>query len=615
MYHIDENPTTLHYPDPDYDRPLYEPPDSVKFIILDKLTRLYRSRKAKVVLPEIIRLMQVYYAHKTASMIEQEKTFNPAERFSEYDVVLITYGDLIRKQGEMPLDSMSHIARKYFKGVFNTVHILPFFPYSSDRGFAVINFTQVDRNLGSWDNIIALKSDFRLMFDGVFNHVSSKSPWFREFLNDNPAYRDFFTAFSVKKKMPEEQIKKLLRPRTSSVLTEYKTLKGRKRVWTTFSPDQIDLKFQNPRVLLKMLDILLLYVRKGADMIRLDAVTYLWDELGTSGAHLEQTHLIIQLFRDILDAVAPHVALITETNVPHEDNIKYFGNGSNEAQMVYNFALPPLILHTFQKGSSARLTHWADSIGYVSDTATYFNFLDSHDGIGVMGARGILTEQEIDDMAQAVRRHGGQISYKTDGDGHESIYELNITSYSAINLEDCGEDSDFQIRRYIAARSIPLVLIGVPGIYLHGLLGSPNDIEAMRAGCEKRDINRKNLDKDELIRALDDKRSVAARVVQGVTDMVNIRRMEPAFHPRSRQRVINISDELFCIMRYASENSGILTVTNVTGSPQKFSLDMKSIKLPVKKWREMFSDKIITVKGGVLEYLMEPYDVRWFKTM
>lgn len=608
-------PIMLHNPDPDYTRQPYVIADNVQTAIMDKLFRLYGRSKAQKAFLEVCRLMRVYYAHKTPEMIEWEKSFNPSDRYSEQDAILITYGDLIRSKGEMPLESLAHVCRQYLKGVFNTLHILPFFPYSSDRGFAVVNFTQVDRNLGSWDNIVALKDDFRLMFDGVFNHVSSQSPWFKEFLNGNPQYKDFFTSYPVSRKIPDEQLKKLLRPRTSSVFSEYDTINGKKRVWTTFSPDQIDLKFQNPDVLLKILDILLLYVRKGADMIRLDAVTYLWDELGSTGAHLMQTHLIIQLLRDILDAVAPHVALITETNVPHEDNISYFGNGANEAQMVYNFALPPLLLHTFQTGSSARLTQWSSSIVHMSDTTTYLNFLDSHDGIGVMGARGIMTDQEIDTMAQKVLQYGGRISYKTDSDGRESVYEMNITSYSAINPEDADESTDIQINRYLAVRSIPLVLKGVPGIYVHGLLGSLNDIEAIHAGQEKRNINRKNLDKTELINVLNDERSTTARIVKGMVRMLKARTSDPAFHPNADQRVLEVSDSLFCVLRSAANGSRILAVTNVTGSKHDFSCQIESSRTADSQWTEMFTGQLLEAENGVLEFSMEPYSVKWFKQL
>lgn len=604
----------FHTPEPDYTRPRFCVPAETEAYLTEVLIELYGAPAAQRTLLEIERLMQVYYAHKSPEMVEWEKTFTPESRFTQNDAILITYGDLIREQGRPPLECLEELASRYLKGVFNTLHILPFFPYSSDRGFSVIDFRVVDRNLGTWDNIVALKQHFRLMFDGVVNHVSSQSPWFRAFLNGDPEYHDFFTSFSRHDVINKDHLRRILRPRTSELLTEYNTLRGPRRVWTTFSPDQIDLRFQNPKVLTNIIDILLLYVRKGADLIRLDAVTYLWDEFGDSGAHLRQTHLIIQLMRHILDVVAPHVALVTETNVPHADNISYFGNGRNEAQMVYNFALPPLILHTFQAEDSSKLTSWAAGLGHISPTATYFNFLDSHDGIGVMGARGILSDDEIDSMCRRVLEHGGHVSYKSNSDGTTSPYELNITSYSALNKSGSLEEEALQVKRYLAARSIPLVLTGVPGVYLHGLLGSENDVAAVQAGGEKRSINRKNLGKAELFDRIEDSTSVTARIVRGFVQMITVRSREPAFHPNAKQQVYDVSPSLLVVGRGSRDNGNhVLTITNVTGAPCTLRLAASQLGHRSPLWTELLSGKPYETPSGDIEVTLPPYGVWWLR--
>jgi len=351
-------PRYKHNIEPDYNRPLFEIPIDSKRKIINILTLLYGSEVSRQVYPELERIMKVYYAHKTQELIEWEKTFDRSDIFSLEDVILITYGDIVKKNSEKPLKVLADFCRDYFSNSFNTVHILPFFPYSSDRGFSVKDFEEVDPNIGTWADIEDLNYDFKLMFDGVFNHISSKSKWFQEFLNGNPDFKHFFIVLSTKEMISEDHLKLIIRPRTSPLFTEFQTIEGPKLVWTTFSSDQVDLNFHNPKVLLKMIDIFLTYVRRGADLVRLDAVTYLWEELGTDCIHLKQTHAIIKLFRVILDTVAPYVALITETNVPHEQNIQYFGNGYDEAQMVYNFALPPLVYHAFINNNTAYLTKW-----------------------------------------------------------------------------------------------------------------------------------------------------------------------------------------------------------------------------------------------------------------
>ncbi len=606
----------FHYLQPDYQRPVYQLPENIRNDIFEKLKALYKEKCRQFCLDETARIMKVYYAHKTPQMLEWEKDFNPDERFTEQDVILITYGDLVRSPGEKPLQTMQELFSKYLQGVFNTIHILPFFPYSSDRGFAVMDFEEVDPQLGNWEDILELKSEFKLMFDGVFNHVSSKSRWFQEFLNQNPDFLDFFTVFSTKSQISPDHLKLIVRPRTSEVLSTFYTLNGTRMVWTTFSPDQIDLNYHNPRVLAKMIEILLTYVRRGADIIRMDAVTYLWEELGTSCVHLMQTHIIIQLFRTILNAVAPHVALITETNIPHTENIRYFGNGSNEAQMVYNFALPPLVLHTFQNENASYLTSWAASLKPVSKQATYFNFLDSHDGVGVMAVRGILPEKEIELMALKVLEHGGYISYKSNGDGTVSPYEFNITWFSAINNEDADEPASLQVARYIASRAIALVLMGVPGIYLHGLLGSKNDAELVIEERQTRSINRKNINKEELLKSLGSPESTTFLVTVKMIRLIRKRIRERAFHPNSPQRILDLGTAFFCVLRSTEDGrEQILSIINITSKKRRLTVNLYKYGIRPEFWYDIIEKKKYPLENGIIKLSVKPYQIVWLKNV
>ena len=603
----------FHTLQPDYHRTPFSLPKQIKNKIFEKLKFLYAD-DADTCLKELERVIQVYAAHKTSAMFDWDKKIKPEERFTEKDVILITYGDLIRNKREKPLHVLSEICLQYLRGIFNTIHILPFFPSSSDRGFAIMDFKEVDPLLGTWVDIIEMKHEFRLMFDGVFNHVSSKSMWFQEFLNQNPFYADFFTVFSTRDIISPDHLKLITRPRTTDVVSPFETLYGRRWVWTTFSNDQIDLNFKNPYVLIKMVEILLYYVRRGADIIRLDAVTYLWEELGTSCVHLKQSHAIIQLFRYILDAIAPHVALITETNVEHKDNIRYFGNGTNEAQMVYNFALPPLVLHTFQTGNAKKLREWAKSITQISDQATYFNFLDSHDGIGIMAVGNILDKEEIEMMALRVLEHGGYISYKDNGDGTESPYEMNITWYSALNREDDDESQDLQVKRYLASRAIALAFMGVPGIYIHGLLGSKNDAELVLEEKETRSINRKNINKNELINTLGNAESSTSRIWYGIVKMVQARTREKAFHPNSRQRIMDLPDSLFGIIRQTkNKEQTVLAIVNITELKQNTSLNLGDLQIDKTHWLDLLGNQEISVSDGRLGLEFQPYQVVWLK--
>jgi sucrose phosphorylase len=223
-------------------------------------------------------------------------------------------------------------------------------------------------------------------------------------------------------------------------------------------------------------------------------VTYIWADPGTECVHLPETHEIVKLLRDVMNVVAPSMALITETNVPHEDNVSYFGNGYDEAHMVYNFALPPLVLHTFYNEDTTAISKWAKNMEIDSDVATFFNILDTHDGIGLMGAKGILLKEDIGFIIQKANEHGALISYKMTENHTEEPYEINSTWWSVINGENGSEDIAFQVKRYVASRSIALVLQGVPAIYAHGALGTPNDYESVKKTGHNRDINRGVID-------------------------------------------------------------------------------------------------------------------------
>jgi sucrose phosphorylase len=602
-----------HRPEPDYARPLLELRPEHRQRILGLLAVLYGQQTAERWWPEFERVMRVYWAHKTDEMIADDSRFDPAERFSEKDVVLITYGDLLTGQRRPPLRVLRDFVNVFMRGAINTVHILPFFPYSSDRGFSIIDFEEVDPRLGTWEDIEELGQHVRLMFDGVFNHVSSKSRWFQNFLNGDPEFQDVFIAFNTRDAIDPDHLRLILRPRATDLLTPFQTINGRKYLWTTFSADQIDLNYRNPRVLLGIVQVLLLYARRGADLVRLDAVTYVWRELGTTCAHLEETHALVKLLRAILDAVAPQVALITETNVPHADNVSYFGDGSDEAQMVYNFALPPLVLHTFHTGSCARLAGWARALEHVSDTATYFNILASHDGIGLLGAKDILTPDEIDAIVARCYEHGGLVSFRSTGDGGHSPYELNITWYSALNREDAGEPQSLQVDRFMAARSIAFVLRGVPGIYLPSLFGAKNDTAAIVAGREARAINRKTIDEEALFALLEDRRSWVHQVAARFRRLLRRRTASPAFHPNAKQTILDAGEHVFAVRRETRDGrQRVVALTNVTAREQAVKLTAEQAGGTAPSWRDLISGQArAATAGGGLELRLRAYAVLW----
>jgi sucrose phosphorylase len=597
---------------PDYKRPIYEVSATFVKKALNYLSILYGSKIASQYIHEIIRLVKVHYAYKSEEFLKEESSFDKKNLFTEDNTILITYGDIIKDHYVKPLRILHNFAQKYFSEAFKTIHILPFFPYSSDRGFSIIDYEQVNPELGTWNDILSLKNDFDLMFDVVLNHISSKSSWFQEYLNGHPYYKDFFIQFTTRGIISDEQLKLIVRPRTSDLFTEFATINGIKLIWTTFSSDQIDLNYKNPEVLMKMINIILFYIKKGADIIRLDAVTYLWETLGTDCAHLKQTHVIIKLIRAILDEASPQTLIITESNVPHKDNIKYFGDGFDEAHMVYNFALPPLVLYSYIKEDSTKLTAWAKSLNKISPETTFFNFLDSHDGIGLFPVKDILSEEDINLLVLKTIEHGGFISYRTDQSGKELPYELNITWYSAINNEDAQEDNEIQVNRFLSSRAIALVLAGIPGVYIHSLFGSKNDAESVLIERQTRSINRKILKRKLITSLLNDNNSTAFKVLTGYTKLLKIRRNEPLFHPNSGQVIANYSKKVFSVIRFNKEKN-IVCLINITNKNVPLSIDKISIPYWSREWIDVLTKNTFTSYNNELNVNMKPYEILWLK--
>lgn len=519
---------------------------------------------------------------------------------SERDSLLITYGDQVQEKGKAHLQTLAEFCETHLKGVLGGVHILPFYPWSSDDGFSVKDYRAVDPALGDWKHIERLGESFQLMFDGVINHMSAQGEWFQKLLQNEEPYKDYFVTVEG-----NPDLSSVVRPRALPLLTEFETLAGKRKVWTTFSADQVDLNFANPDVLLEIFDILLSYAERGAQFLRLDAIAYLWKEIGTTCIHLPQTHAVIQLLRAVFDEVAPHVRLITETNVPHQDNISYFGDGTNEAQLVYNFALPPLVLNTFRTGDASVLSGWASSLTLASDRTTFFNFLASHDGIGLNPARGILSSADIDALVEQTLAHGGLISYKQNSDGTTSPYEMNINYFDALSNPSSDEPLDLQVDRFMAAQAIMLTIVGMPGIYFHSLFGSRNWKEGVGLTNHNRTINRQKLDRDELEEQLADPNSLRSKVFTRYRELLSARSSTSAFDPHGGQKVLDVGKGVFAILRTSlDELTQVLCLQNVTS--QELAIE----NLIKKTVRDLLTNRSVDSK-----ITLKPYQSVWLDVM
>ncbi len=516
--------------------------------------------------------------------------------WDEKDIVLITYADQFSAPGEKALPVFTRFYNEWLSRSFSHVHLLPFYPWSSDDGFSVIDYHEVAPETGSWCDVAELKKSASLMFDFVCNHMSAKSKWFENYINQTPGYEDFFISVD-----PETDLSAVTRPRALPLLTPFTLHDGSVRhLWTTFSEDQIDLNFASPEVLIAMVDVLLHYLMEGARYIRLDAVGFMWKIPGTNCIHLEQTHRLIQLFRAITDRVAPGTVLITETNVPHKDNISYFGDGENEAQMVYQFSLPPLVLHAVHCQDVRALCQWASSLKLPSMKTTWFNFLASHDGIGLNPLRGILPESEILSLVEKLQQEGALVNWKNNPDGTRSPYEINVTYLDALSAKE-SEDNE-RIARFILAHAVLLSFPGVPAVYIQSILGSRNDYDGVERLGYNRAINRKKYRAGEIDAELEDNKSLRHSIYHRLTQLIAIRRTEKAFHPDSQTIFETSGTHVLKIIRTADNGERITALFN-------FSNQQQNIHSDIETGRELIAGE--DIRSTTLS--LNPWQVMWIK--
>jgi sucrose phosphorylase len=280
--------------------------------------------------------------------------------------------------------------------------------------------------------------------------------------------------------------------------------------------------------------------------------------------------------------------------------------------MVYNFSLAPLTLHALRTGDATRLSRWAATLRPPSPTATFFNFIASHDGIGVLPARGILDEAEVQGLVERTLAHGGQVSYKANPDGSISVYELNITLYDFLNdPRHPGPDRDAP--RFLASQAILLSLAGVPGIYVHSLFGSHNCHEYFAATDRARSLNRHKFDRAEIEAILADPDRHEGRVFDGYRRMLRLRRNEPAFHPAGGQQVLDLGPAVFALLRTPPRaGRPILCLVNVSPGPQTARLErgIGGVR-PGGAWHDLIGGATCAVEEDGATIELAGYQVCW----
>jgi sucrose phosphorylase len=565
---------------------------------------IYRGVDIKVSMADLCQQLL-----KTMRLDVSSKVITPKRHHNNWEqnnVVLITYGDSIEKNGEKPLHTLHSFLNSYCKNAFSSVHILPFFPYSSDDGFSVIDYSSINESLGDWHDIQAIADDFRLMSDVVINHCSSRSAWFSNFIKGEGAGSDFFYTA-----LPTDDLSQVVRPRTSDLLRPTTTEQGEKHVWCTFSHDQVDFDFRNPKVLDTFVSIIRQYLDAGIRIFRLDAIAFLWKESGTSCINLPQTHEAVRLFRTLIEHAVDDATIITETNIPNRQNLSYFGN-ANEAHGIYNFSLPPLLVNALITGSCEHLKSWLCSMPPAQNGTFFFNFIASHDGIGLRPAEGLLSDNELKTLVDTMQDFGGLISWRQSENGEQRPYEINIALYDALQGTEKGKDR-WGLERFVCAHAVMFGLEGIPGLYIHSLLGTGNDTEKVKNTSHNRSINRHKWHYESLIKQLESSNNQHHQAYHRITDLLAIRKHQPAFHPNATQFTLQLSDQIFGFWRQSMDRAqSIFCIYNISDEPQQLRLSDLNL-IGTDAWIDLISGTSITLEA--IDYKLTPYQSLWISNI
>ena len=577
---------------------------SVKHVSSAKLKRIRKRLVALYGLEEGDILLDRFFHMIGRYGVGANRSTATSKAVSEKDAVLITYADMVQKEGAHPLSTLREFCTARLKGAFSAIHILPFYPWTSDDGFSVVDYREVDKRYGNWDDISRFSKEFELMFDLVLNHCSSKSPWFREYISGVEPGSNYILEGDEK-----ADLSAVVRPRATPLLTPYQTRGGERHVWTTFSADQVDLDWTSSDLLFEFLDIIMFYASLGCRILRLDAVAFLWKELGTNCLHLPKTHQVIKLIRNFIEVVAPEVLILTETNVPHPENISYFGKGE-EAHAVYQFSLPPLLLHGLLRGTAGHVTNWAANLDPPPKGCHFLNFTASHDGIGVRPLEGILPTEEILALAEDIRKNGGFVSMRKMEDGTEFPYELNTTYYGALS-----DKKDFELgkKRFLCSQAIALAMKGIPAVYFHSLCATPNYTEGVKETGHNRTINRRKWGSEELENLLDNEEGNSGEIFEWYTRVLRKRTSCPAFHPDAGQTVLDFGDEVFAFERKSIDGSQtLLCLFNFLSIEAKIDQqEILSVYFPDGQVKDLISGGEFSIKDS---FVLRPYQSLWLCT-
>jgi len=559
-----------------------------------KLRNIYRYLYSKIEIDQ--------YSKEITQIIKRfnKKNKKKNKLISEKTSIVICYGDSVfNSKQQYQIKGFQNFYQKKLKNYFNTVHFLPFYPSSSDSGFAVKDHYKIDSKIGKWSDISNFAKKNDVMADIVINHSSARGLWFRNFLREKKPGKDYFLTINSK-----FNASKVIRPRDHELLKKINIFKKTEYLWRTFSPDQLDLNFKNPAVLLRFIKIMINLVNHGVTIFRLDAIAYLWKESGTKCVNLKQTHEIIKLFRLICSFLNVKTILVTETNLPEKENLSYFGK-KDEANWIYNFSLSPLLIHAFLFENSFYLNRWSKQLPSTKLGNNYLNFIASHDGIGMRPAEGILNKKSIRNLLIRLKKNGSKFSYRKIKDKSKKVYEANITVFNALKKSDTDKEGKFYFERYISAHAIMISFEGVPAVYFNSLFGTSNDEAKYIITGNNRDVNRYRWNQKLILNNLKNSKSKQSIFYKSLTNLLSIRKKQKAFHPNASRKTLNIGSKIFCFQRKSiDKKQTIVCLTNLSSKAQYLLLNKK-----FRNWKNLINQKLYILPNKKLK--LEPFQTVW----
>ena len=577
---------------------------NINLDILKRLNFIYRSiiseEKTLEYSKKINKLINIYK--------DKEPKNSTKDYWSENTILLITYADSInRGLSGKTLNDFGKFYKQYLEKFINSIHFLPFFPSSGDGGFSVKNHNDVDKAYGTWEDIQSLSKKANIMTDLVLNHSSSKGDWYKNFLYDKNPGKNYF--YVVDKNY---DCSKVVRPRDHDLLTEIELQNKKKFLWCTFSHDQIDLNFKNPDVLLEFIRLILKLSSYGIKIFRLDAVAFIWKQTGTTCLNLSQTHEIIKLLRDIVDQLDKNLIIVTETNLPKQENLSYFGK-NDEAHWIYNFSLPPLIVNTFLFEDSVALTKWSMKMPPAQLGNAYLNFIASHDGIGMRPAEGVLSDKEIKKMLQRLKKNGSKFSMRKLSNNEEKVYEANISLFNALQFTDSDLKGKFALKRFIAAHCIILAIEGVPAFYFNSLFATKNDEETFASTGVKRNLNRYKWHYSTLVNLIKTNNSIEKNCYETFKKLISIRKIQPAFHPNATQFTLNLDKNIFAVWRQSRDRKqSIFALTNVSSKTIKLNTNKINL-IDDEQWFDLLSQETKITDDQYIKLM--PFQSLWITNL